>query len=68
MQATRARDAVGRWAFLSLAALLGVIYVADSLSGMPPPSITAICGVGIAASVIFPAWAWWADRHRDVRA
>ncbi len=67
-QATRARDAVGRWAFLSLGALLGVIYAADAVSGMPPPSVTAICSVAIAASVIFPAWAWWADRHRDARA
>ena len=66
-QATRARDAVGQWAFLSLAALLCIVYVADALSGMPPPSVTAICRVAIAASVIFPAWAWWADRHREVR-
>lgn len=66
-QATRAKDAVGRWAFLSLAALLTVIYLADSLSGMPPPSVTALCGVAIAASILFPAWAWWADRHREVR-
>jgi len=66
-QATRARDAVGRWAFLALAVLLGVIYVANALSGMPPPSVTAICGVAIAAAVVFPAWAWWADRHREAR-
>ncbi|MEQ1728262.1 MAG: hypothetical protein ABL982_07755, partial [Vicinamibacterales bacterium] len=65
-QATRARDSVGRWGFVSLAALLGVIYIADSLSAMPPPSVTAICSVAIAASVVFPAWAWWADRHREV--
>ena len=65
-QATRARDAVGRWAFLSLSAVLVAIYVVDALSGMPPPSVTAICSVAIAASVIFPAWAWWADRHREV--
>ncbi len=66
-QATRARDGVGRWAFVSLSALLVVIYVADALSDMPPPSVTAICSLAIAASLIFPAWAWWADRHREVR-
>ena len=66
-QATRARDAVGQWAFLSLAVLLCIIYVADALRGMPPPSVTVICSVATAASVIVPAWAWWADRHREVR-
>lgn len=67
MRTTRARDAVGRWAFLSMATLLGVIYAADSLSTTPPPSVTALCIVAIAASVIFTAWAWWVDRHREVR-
>ncbi len=65
-QTTRARDAVGHWAFLSLALLLGAIFVADTLSGMAPPSVTAICSVAIAASVVFTVWAWWADRHREV--
>ncbi len=67
-QVTRASDAIGRWAFRALAALLTVIYLADSLSGMPPPSVTVLCSVAIAASVLFPAWAWWADRHREVRS
>lgn len=63
-RATAASDNIGRWAFISLAATLGIIYVADGLSSSPPPSVNAICVVAIAASVIFPLWAWWADRHR----
>ncbi|MGC4084674.1 MAG: hypothetical protein QM736_21805 [Vicinamibacterales bacterium] len=64
---TRAKDRIGSWAFLSLATTLGVIYVADSLSAAPPPSVTAICVVAIAASIVFSSWAWWADRHREIR-
>jgi hypothetical protein len=61
---TQAVDAIGRWAFISLAATLAAIYLADSLSSSPPPSVNAICVVALAASAIFPLWAWWADRHR----
>jgi hypothetical protein len=63
--ATRARDGVGRWAFIALAGVLFALYLADSFAGAPPPSVAAICVVGLAAAAIFPAWAWWADRHRD---
>jgi hypothetical protein len=63
-RATRPRDAIGRWSFALLAATLLIIYVGN-LTGSPPPSATALWIVGIAGSVIFLAWAWWADRHRD---
>lgn len=65
---TRARDGVGRWAFLALATTLGLIYLANSFAPEPPPSVTVIAVVAIAASVLFPAWAWWVDRHREVRS
>jgi hypothetical protein len=61
---TAPADRIGRWAMTGLIATLSAIYLADSLSGTVPPSVTAICGVALAASAIFPAWAWWADRHR----
>jgi hypothetical protein len=64
VRGTEAKDRVGRWAFVSLGATLGAIYMADALSGTPPPSVTAICAVALAAGVIFPAWAWLADHHR----
>ncbi|MBS1819084.1 MAG: hypothetical protein JSU08_14215 [Acidobacteria bacterium] len=64
---TRATDRIGQWAFLSLATLLVLIYLADSLMGTPPPSVTAICIVALSGAVLFPAWAWLADRHREVR-
>jgi len=64
-RSTEALDGIGRWALVSLAAVLGLIYVADSLNGAPPPSIAAICSVGLAASVVFGLWAWIVDRHRS---
>jgi len=64
MRCTEAVDRIGRWALVSLGAVLTMIYMADSLSGVPPPSVTAMCVVGISAAVVFSAWAWLADRHR----
>jgi membrane-bound metal-dependent hydrolase YbcI (DUF457 family) len=66
-RSTRANDAIGRWGFVSLGGVLGVIYIADALTREPPPSVMALCVVALAASVVFPAWAWWTDRHRTFR-
>ena len=64
MRGTEATDRLGRWALISLGAALGALYMMDALSGMVPPSVAAICIVGLAMSVVFPIWAWLADRHR----
>jgi hypothetical protein len=64
LRSTRARDAIGRWAFAALAAFLAVIYVAN-LFGPPPPSTFAIAVTVLLGAGILTAWAWWADRHRD---
>ena len=66
LKATRPHDAAGRWGMLVLLSTLLLIYVGDAMSRVPPPSVNAIVVVGMAASVIFTAWATWADRHRDV--
>jgi LexA-binding, inner membrane-associated putative hydrolase len=66
MHATRARDRVGRWGFISLIAMLLVIYAGNIFSG-PPPSIRALSTTVLIGSVLFTAWSWWADRHRDAR-
>ncbi|HUR32875.1 MAG TPA: hypothetical protein VM032_03715 [Vicinamibacterales bacterium] len=63
---TTPADAVGRWGLVALAAVIAIIYAADSLSGVAPPSVAAICVVALAASALFPAFAWWVDRHRRV--
>lgn len=63
MRTTRARDGVGRWAFLSLALFLVVAYFANV--GNAPPSVSALWISAIVATAILTAWSWWADRHRD---
>ena len=61
--ATHAKDAVGKWAFWSLVALLGVLYL-GSLFGPPPPNPQALAWSAMAIWLIVP-WAAWADRHRQ---
>jgi len=63
---TRARDAVGRWAFVGLLAFLLVIEFGN-LFGPPPPSAQAIAWAGHAQWLLV-LWAFWVDRHREVVA
>jgi hypothetical protein len=63
-RATRPKDGIGRWASAALALVLLAIYAAN-LAGPPPPSVAAIWIAGVAGGVLFLAWGWWADRHRE---
>jgi membrane-bound metal-dependent hydrolase YbcI (DUF457 family) len=64
-QTTRARDGTGRWAFIALAVLLVLTYVASFAT--LPPSVPAIWmgAVGGAAAIL--ALSVWVDRHRAAR-
>jgi hypothetical protein len=62
-RATRARDAIGRWGFVGLVALLAVAYV-SSLGGTAPPSVAALATVALIGAAITFVLAWWVDRHR----
>jgi membrane-bound metal-dependent hydrolase YbcI (DUF457 family) len=62
--ATRARDRIGAIGWWALVALLAVLYLSTAF-GPPPPSVAAIEVIGIAAAVVFVAWATWVDRHRS---
>jgi hypothetical protein len=64
VRTTRARDRVGRWALVSFAVALLLIYVANIFSP-PPPSIPALYLTALVGFVLFIAWSWWADRHRE---
>jgi hypothetical protein len=63
-RAVPARDAVGRWAFRSLIAFTGLIWLSGPFSP-PPPDAGAIAYVGLALW-IFPFWALWIEHHRQV--
>jgi hypothetical protein len=60
---TRARDRIGRWAFVACVALFALLEVMGA-RGAPPPSITAVAVVGLAAGGVFVPWTSWFDRHR----
>jgi hypothetical protein len=64
LRATRARDKRGRWGFTLLISVLLAIYIGDALSSAAPPSVGALTVVAALGGVLFPAWSWWADRHR----
>jgi hypothetical protein len=61
---TRARDGVGRWAFVALVAFLTLVYLGN-VFGSPPPSVTALWIVAVAGGLILLAWSWWVDSHRS---
>jgi membrane-bound metal-dependent hydrolase YbcI (DUF457 family) len=61
---TRARDAIGRWGFAGLAALLLAMYAGNVMSP-PPPSMEAVGWVGAIGGLVLLALAVWVDRHRE---
>ncbi|HKA58648.1 MAG TPA: metal-dependent hydrolase [Gemmatimonadales bacterium] len=61
---TRARDAIGRWGFWALIALLAVSYVVSSFSPTPTTQ-TALAIGGIIFGWVFVLFGWWVDRHRE---
>ncbi len=62
--ATRAKDRIGRYAFIAYIVLLMGFYIGDRFS-KPPSSAGEIAWPAIAASIILISWAWWFDRHRS---
>jgi len=66
ISATRARDRVGRYAFLGYIALLVTIYLRDAFSSELPHSVKAeIAWPGLIAGIVLLIWARWFDRHRQ---
>jgi len=65
LNATRARDAVGVWAFWALVVLLAALWL-GSVLGPPPPSERVVEWAGLAMWLFVP-WGWWIDRHRAPR-
>ena len=62
-RATRPRDAVGRYGFWAFAATVVLVWLGN-LAGPPPPDERSLALVALALWLL-PAWAWWADRHRE---
>lgn len=65
-RSTRSKDAIGKWSFVGLVAVLIAIYAAN-LFGPPPPEDLPAAGLAIPAlaMVLFALLGWWADSHRE---
>ncbi len=66
VNATRAKDRIGRYAFIAYIVFLMVFYIGDRFS-TPPASAGEVAWPAIAASIILISWPWWFDRHRSSR-
>ena len=58
----RAKDRIGRYAFIAYVVLLLAIYVEMPL--WSADSVGQVALAGVVAPVILIPWAWWFDRHR----
>ena len=65
IRATKPIDRIGNYAFWGFIAVLLISYIANIISP-PPPNIKAVAYAGF-AQWLFIAWAYWIDRHRQVR-
>ena len=61
--ATRAKDRIGRYAFIAYVALLLVIYAGNAF-GSAPAGVTEVAWGALALPMVLIPWAWWFDRHR----
>ena len=61
-QATRPSGSRGQWAFVSLVAVMLLVYAGNLLAA--PPSIQAVWTSAIVGFLLLLAWAAFADRHR----
>ncbi|HEV2826306.1 MAG TPA: hypothetical protein VGW76_01800 [Pyrinomonadaceae bacterium] len=66
VRVTRAKDRIGKWGLWSFAAAVGLLYVTNIFSP-PPPGVKAMVIAAIVLSWLIIFWAWWLDRHREVR-
>ena len=64
-RATKARDAIGKWAFVGVTAFLFVGFVVNA-NGTPPPSVTALWMMALGLGALTLWLAWFADRHRNL--
>jgi hypothetical protein len=65
-RSTEPLDRVGRWALITLVAVLLAFYAA-SIGSSPQPGQERTIAYGSIAILIFIPWAAWIDRHRVVR-
>jgi hypothetical protein len=65
-RSTKARDAIGTWAFVGVTAFLFVGFAVNA-NGTPPPSVTALWIMALGLGALTLWLAWLADHHRTPR-
>ncbi len=65
LKTSRAKDRIGKYGFWALIGILYIIYLAN-VFGPPPPDEGAIAVAGNALW-LFVIWAYWVDRHRELK-
>src|SRR2546422_4080154 len=65
LRQTKARDGTGSYGFWAFVVVLLVAYAGATLA--PPPQSVKALALGALVAWIFVPWAWWFDRHREVR-
>ena len=65
LRQTKAKDKIGSYAFWGFIVLLLLAY-AGATFGPPPPSVNKMA-IGTLFTWLLIPWAWWFDRHREVR-
>lgn len=63
VNATRARNRIGKYAFLAYILLLLFVFISDRFDASVP-TVHDIIWSGIIAEIVLLAWAWWFDHHR----
>jgi hypothetical protein len=66
VDATWAKDRIGRYAFIAYVVLLLVTFIGDRFSAVPD-NVAEIAWPGVVASVIMIPWAWWFDCHHGTK-
>ncbi len=62
LQATQAKNKVGKYGFWVMIVFLAIIYISN-LFGPPPPNVKVIAWAG-ELQWLFVIWAYWIDRNR----
>jgi hypothetical protein len=67
LRQTKAKNKIGSYGLWAFVILLLAAY-AVAVFGPPPPTSKKAIALGALSALIFIAWAWWFDRHRETRA